>query len=646
MIIKQIELENIGPYLGKGNILDLSSTNKKNIILIGGKNGAGKTTLLNSIKIGLFGSFAFGLKTESDTYYKQLYNLLNYQKLSDDSAYFSIKILFEIVESFKKNNYTIVRSWNKDGFSINENIEIFKSSKLLNKLDQEIILDKLKEIMPPYLIDTMLFDGEKIANIISENKTPEYIKQLVDINFNLNVFDKLSDDMSYYIASESSNKGLSTEEINLIEYQNNYKEHDRNIKNYKKIKDKNEILLQELEFENKRLLDVFYNYDGITEEKKKILEEKLSNLERENRDNKTYIKNIFEEDYPLLINKKLIKKLLISISESKPDLYLSYIEQIKKYIDLPELNKVKLELESRVYSNSSKILVTADIEEKILSLKSKILNMDTENLYNLYIQTKDSSTDYHNVKNMIELNEKSQYNVLSEMLEAIQKIQYEIDEVKKNIADNNENIQKEQDLYEIALSQYEDQELKIDNNRKELSSFNIASKIRKFVDEYKKIQLKEYLDKISKLTIKKFEEVNKKEHYLSDMYIDDKTFEITLKDNNNINKNQTILSAGERQLLISSIIWSIFKLSGRNNIFIFDTPLARLDKENRRLFAKHILSTISSQVLLLSTDQEIIGKVYSEIKNLINKSYLIENDSLKGQTYIKEGYFMGVKDER
>lgn len=76
MKINSIILNNIGPYAGM-NTFDFSTTDEKNIILIGGKNGAGKTTLLKAFKIGLFGCFAYGYKTENSSYYKEVKDILS-----------------------------------------------------------------------------------------------------------------------------------------------------------------------------------------------------------------------------------------------------------------------------------------------------------------------------------------------------------------------------------------------------------------------------------------------------------------------------------------------------------------------------------------------------------------------------------------
>ena len=76
MKINYLILNNIGPYVGNHKFL-LDTNSSKNIILIGGQNGAGKTSFLRGMKYGLFGSFALGLKTNTDLYYKEIKSSLN-----------------------------------------------------------------------------------------------------------------------------------------------------------------------------------------------------------------------------------------------------------------------------------------------------------------------------------------------------------------------------------------------------------------------------------------------------------------------------------------------------------------------------------------------------------------------------------------
>ena len=74
-------------------------------------------------------------------------------------------------------------------------------------------------------------------------------------------------------------------------------------------------------------------------------------------------------------------------------------------------------------------------------------------------------------------------------------------------------------------------------------------------------------------------------------------------------------------------------------IFTFDTPLARLDRDNRLLFVEKILSTISDQVLILSTDEEIVGPILAKLSERISEKYLLVYNEKTGRTKIEKGYF-------
>ena len=93
MYLKNIALVNIGAYKDY-NFFNLETEQNKNVLLIGGENGAGKTTLLNAIKLGLFGSYGFGYKTDNPEYYKHVESILNNNAKRLVDSDFSITIQF------------------------------------------------------------------------------------------------------------------------------------------------------------------------------------------------------------------------------------------------------------------------------------------------------------------------------------------------------------------------------------------------------------------------------------------------------------------------------------------------------------------------------------------------------------------------
>lgn len=641
MKINKIQLRNIGPYIGKNNIIDVSVKKNNNIILIGGKNGTGKTTLLNSIKIGLFGSYAFGLKSASDMYYTSLIQMFNYKESKKKVSYFGIEVEISIIENYIENIYKFNRNWTKIKDDISETLVIEKNNRKIDSEEAEKIQTKLKEIMPPSVIDTMLFDGEKIAQIIDDNKISEYLKELIDVNFNINIFDKMESDINYYIEKEKNSQSLSVEEINLIEYQKKYDDSKKNLKNIVDIKKKYEKSINDKKFKLRYLNKRFENYGGLTEKDKESMIQSLEKLEAERKNNNSIIKEFLEDDAVFYLNKKKLKNIKKSLDMEKPLLLLQYVQEIGEYLGESEVSILKKKFEKIIgeekneikYDSSKKLYTDLEIIFKKFNKRSNkdlklLLSNNKEDLIN--------SKEY---KKIISNNTNNNARDLKELLDEIKTFEKDIKELEEKLKEVDKDLKILENENKVALIELENAEKKINENKKEENSFNIARNILKVSKDYKDKQLKTIMSKISDISVKKFEEINKKENYISKIEIDKETYDIKLFDNGGIEKNITILSAGEKQLLISAIVWAVFKLSDRNNMFIFDTPLARLDKENRELFVEKVLCTISDQVFILSTNEEIVGNLYKVVKKQISKQYILINDEKDGKTVVEKGYF-------
>ena len=641
MKITKIKLHNIGPYRNEENVFDIDVSKNKNIILIGGKNGAGKTTLLNSIKTGLFGTYAYGLKTNSNLYYNSLNKIFNYIESKKKISYYGIEIEFILVENYIQNTYTFSRSWKKVDDNISETLRVKKNKSFLDDEEIEQIQTKLKEIMPPAVIDTMLFDGEKIAQIIDDNKISEYLREIINVNFNLNIFDKMEDDVNFYIEKEKSRKVFSADEINLIEYRNKYQEAQKNLKNLNDVYDKYIKTEVEQKFKLRNLLKKFENYGGLDEKDKFAMRSSLEMLENSRKENMAIIKNFLEDDVVFYLNAKRILNIKEEIKKEQPKILLQYVDEISKLLGEKAVKNIRDELDALSGDEKTNIKYhsTPKLNRLIDDFIERYNSLTIEKLKTILKSSRNDLNNTRVYKQIIGKNENANAKDLQGLLKEIKTLEISLEELKSKIKDIEKDIKRATADVNSSFIELETLEKKLDSEKKEENSFYIASKLLKISDEYKKKQTTSYLNKIADLAVKKFEEINKKENYVTKIEIDKNTFELTLFDNKGIQKDITILSAGEKQLLISAIIWSIFKLSDRNNVFTFDTPLARLDKVNRALFVEKVLCTISEQVLILSTDEEIVGDLFKIVNKHLSKTYTLINDEKEGKTEIKEAYF-------
>lgn len=111
---------------------------------------------------------------------------------------------------------------------------------------------------------------------------------------------------------------------------------------------------------------------------------------------------------------------------------------------------------------------------------------------------------------------------------------------------------------------------------------------------------------------------------------------------NRVELNQ--LSKGEKQVFILSLYWAIIKTSNQAVPFIIDTPFARIDTEHREQISALFFPNISGQVIILSTDEEVVGSYRAIIQPHIAHEYLLEYNVEQGCTSVKPGYFKGTKE--
>ncbi len=100
------------------------------------------------------------------------------------------------------------------------------------------------------------------------------------------------------------------------------------------------------------------------------------------------------------------------------------------------------------------------------------------------------------------------------------------------------------------------------------------------------------------------------------------------------------LSAGEEQIFTQALIQAIAKVSGRDFPFVVDTPLARLDEDHRIGVLRHFTDR-NGQVILLSTDTEVVGPYLSAIRNRVLAAYRlnVQTDDGVTVTTVQDGYF-------
>ena len=147
--------------------------------------------------------------------------------------------------------------------------------------------------------------------------------------------------------------------------------------------------------------------------------------------------------------------------------------------------------------------------------------------------------------------------------------------------------------------------------------------------------------KLEENITKCFQYLAQKQAIITSIAIDPVTLDITLRDYDQGVLLKDQLSAGEKQMFAISILWGLALTSGYKLPVIIDTPMARLDSAHRSNFINRYLPKASSQVIVLSTDEEVYGQYLEDIKPYVNDCYTLIYDDVEKCSSIRPGYFGG-----
>lgn len=124
--------------------------------------------------------------------------------------------------------------------------------------------------------------------------------------------------------------------------------------------------------------------------------------------------------------------------------------------------------------------------------------------------------------------------------------------------------------------------------------------------------------------------------------IDPVTYEIALFDAADREIPPSRLSSGEAQVFAISFLWALARTSGADVPLIIDTPLGRLDSRHREAIVSRYWPRAASQVIVLSTDEEVHGRYYTRLAPSLAGNLVIEYDGKDGTSRMSPGHLTGI----
>lgn len=647
MIIKELKLYNFGVYAGD-NVFTFSSN--KPVVLVGGMNGRGKTTFLEAILLSLYGQNSFAYQESKFKSYGQY--LKSYINMSDGTNEASVELFFSL-DSSETENYRIKRSWNSNSQRIREEIAVYKNGKLSSFLTENWLMF-IENILPSRLSNFFFFDGEKIAELAVED-TDSQMKESIRSLLGISVLDVLSNDIGRII---TRNVKKSTSDKTVAE-----------LEGLRAIKDALEKQLNAVGTQindeksnlsaNKRKLDLLnneYKSKGgeLIKQREDLYQKKISLTTKLNQVNDLLISDAASE-LPLV----LVKDLLLDIEDQ------ALLEQEKKTLSMTLYQmKYMLKFYKKEFpdnlDNANHFIEfirdnaeSGDVEE-IYGLSDNCL-FRLQNLLENDLTEKISLTQNHlrmQNKNKDEINQLENYLSVDIDEKALAKLYKEIKMTEEKISENEVKIRSLEEQYKKLNGQYissnsefkknvetylQRVELNDDTDRL-LKYLQIANNI---LDEYKIRLQRRKVGIVAETMTRCYKVLANKKNLIDQILMDENTLDLSYINHDGEKIEKASLSAGEKQLMVISLLWALAICSKRKLPVIIDTPLSRLDSNHREALISSYFPHASEQTIILSTDSEITPEYYNMMKENIGDEFTLVYDDSTKSTSIRSGYFVG-----
>ena len=693
MHISQITLRDWKAYTTAN--FDLPSPGSgKNIILIGAPNGYGKTSLFEAIVLGMFGRdglpliarspFSGADKERLATSYKNfLEKALHRGATAAGRTSCSVKLIFT---DENDEPLEIQRIWHFSDSGVyraqDEEIHIYEGTSRKaggpGALQGNDRADWFREyiaenLLPFTLAHFFMFDGEQVS-VLAERSMSDQVRHGIEGMLGMPVLKRLAKDLRSYAEirrKDSPNVSDKTiEKLELERHQLNF-EYDNKAERLAEIEPYRAALKEEQEHLIRELASFGSGSQALLQEQF----EQIKNHERAIEDGNAQLEELMMKDLALALSgiglRKSIKQRLLSEGvrerwqsgknqgDSNLERFLASVDTGMQDID-PSLSEGQ----------------RAGVLDSARSAWEKLWYPPPDNCADEYrhpyLNELERSKVIDRLDELDELGAPAIVELLSTIAaneESLKRLQ---DEVTRTEAVAPHVDSKRERLTQVngELQQYDQEigalkremaalETQINQKNTELTKLSgqldqaapsarraaRANKVALMVDEIVAKAVPSQIDAIAAAMTKAHRAMAHKKDLVERISIDENC-DVKLLNSDDMDLRGYDLSAGEKQIFTQALISAVSSVSGRGFPMVVDTPLGRLDIEHRKGVLNHLVQR-EHQVILLSTNTEVVGEYLREISPHVQKKYLVNFERVGdiGQSTVRPGYFEESVDQ-
>lgn len=655
MLLRQVRLSDVGLYRGN-QTLDLSCERGRPVTLVGGKNGAGKTTLLNAMPLVLYGNRAKSL-IGAPAYPQHLNKLIH-----SGASSASIALEFDRREGGRTSRYVIERRWSRAANGkATDSLYVTVNDKPRSDLEANWP-EFVEGIMPLSVSGLAMFDGEKIEALADVAKSADVLRTSLYGLLGLDLVERLQRDLAEYrrkaahaalpnqkalgpsLRQAEDRLGVALDELEIL--QADLRTAERAL----------EAAERDLAAANEHLEAAGGNRASARER----LHSQLAAAESSTESALRRLEGMVAGDLPLLMVRPLLGHLVAmgerSQQASEADLLLARMKERDERL-VRELRKSSRKVSADAVDAFVQLLEADrqtyevnhaggfDVEDSAMAIARKLLGDGGDDLAgeaNALVSAIGESTVIAAMARQ-SLDSVPTGDAFEEIVRsvatseaAVRTASAEVAVTRERVAEGDRRVvaaQREVDrlaseVLEAGVCDADSARISREVDRAEATLANFSACI-----------VERHIGRITDNITRSLQALLRKEGLVTRLMIDPTTLEISLFGRGSRQLDSARLSAGERQMLATAVLWGLSRSTGRTLPTVIDTPVGRLDRSHRTNLVTRYFPSAARQVVLLSTDEEIVGDYLAQLDPHVGKSYLLEYDETDDSTSIREGYF-------
>lgn len=646
--ITKVSIENLGPFRERQTI-DLGVGSGKPVILVKALNGSGKTTLLTALQVGLYGQKALpGLKRSE---YEQL--LLGLQR-RDAQGHSVVEIGVVIEVSGARRQLNVRREWPAKADGLQENISVFEDDSL--DIDFSQTWDEfIGSILPAELVQLFLFDGEKIEALANPERLPDLLKRATEVFLGIGGIEALGNDLKAFerraiLKNKNTSEEFEAARANVSTWHSQANELEARIQRLtqelasaRNAADQAQNALDRYTVEAQRKGLVAYEQAAAirnsVEVARKAVSVARSNLADAMSDPilplawltslwPSYV-DAWERDqharHSKLLGQEFKKRDERVLSALPASLSKSAIDALRNALaqDLKAYSANRDKGGTRLHDAPPK-----DVERQLTSSRSQVRReMDALKAAQAQLDKAEQRIGEIPAEEQISdilsaLSDRSKVTAAAEA--QLTALTQQLEEAQSNLA----HVRTRLNAAQARLG------TEFRGRSMEAKSLEASARTRKVLTIFKDRLLASKAQWLSEVITGEFRSLMRKKNLIASVVVDPTSYQVSIKDSKQQELPMDRLSAGERQLLAISVLSALIKERKGRFPVVVDTPLARLDQQHRSAMIKRFFATVSHQVVVLSTDQEVEGSAYDALKPFTNAEYSLDFDDSEGRTTV------------